>query len=77
MIFKWHLLHNALIVLLKLRVLLIKATRSHEDIQGEILEGLVARIVTPQSLTKLEEVLEQFPRPPPLEGMCHLVYANE
>jgi len=28
----------------------------------------VARIVTPQSLTKLEEVLEQFPRPPPLEA---------
>lgn len=74
--FKWHLLHNALIVLLKLPVLLIKATRSHEDIQGEILEGLVARIVTPQSLTKLEEVLEQFPRPPPLEGMGSLVSAN-
>lgn len=74
--FKWHLLHKSLIVLLKLPVLLIKATRSHEDIQGEILEGLVARIVTPQSLTKLEEVLEQFPRPPPLEGMGSLVSAN-
>lgn len=73
-----HLLHKGLIdVLINLPLLLIKATKSHEDIQGEILEGLVARIVTPQSLTKLEEVLEQFPRPPAPEGMGSLVYTTK
>jgi hypothetical protein len=42
----------------------IPATKRHEDIQGEILEGLVARIVTPESLTILNEVLVQYPPPP-------------
>ncbi|KAG0576428.1 hypothetical protein KC19_5G079000 [Ceratodon purpureus] len=42
----------------------LPATKRHEDIQGEILEGLVARIVTPESLTILKEVLVQYPPPP-------------
>lgn len=35
--------------------------------QGEILEGLVARIVSPESSKHMEEVLKDFP-PPPNEG---------
>lgn len=42
----------------------LPATKRHEDVQGEILEGLVARIVTPESLTILNEVLVQYPPPP-------------
>uniref|UniRef100_A0A7I4CXU8 tRNA ligase phosphodiesterase domain-containing protein n=1 Tax=Physcomitrium patens TaxID=3218 RepID=A0A7I4CXU8_PHYPA len=42
----------------------LSATKRHEDIQGEILEGLVARVVTPESATSLSEVLIKFPPPP-------------
>lgn len=35
--------------------------------QGEILEGLVARIVKRESSEHMERVLKDFP-PPPLEG---------
>ena len=55
----------------------IPATKRHEDIQGEILEGLVARIVTPESLTILKEVLVQYPPPPVPEGKrCCLRFPN-
>lgn len=46
----------------------MSATKRHEDIQGEILEGLVARVVTPESATSLSEVLIKFPPPPSPEG---------
>lgn len=39
----------------------VPASKSHADVQGEILEGLVARIVTPESVEKLQKVLEDFP----------------
>lgn len=52
----------------------IPATKRHEDIQGEILEGLVARIVTPESLTILKEVLVQYP-PPPVPESKHACFS--
>lgn len=39
------------------------ATKRHEDIQGEILEGLVARVVAANSTTCLQHTLHQFPQP--------------
>lgn len=36
-------------------------------VQGEILEGLVARIVSRESLEHIEQVLRDYP-PPPVEG---------
>lgn len=42
---------------------LYAATKRHEDIQGEILEGLVARVVAANSTTCLQHTLHQFPRP--------------
>lgn len=47
----------------------------HIKVQGEILEGLVARIVGHESSKHMEEVLREYP-PPPVEGgmMLCLVY---
>lgn len=42
-------------------------SKDHVKVQGEILEGLVARIVSQESSKHLEKVLEEFP-PPPSEG---------
>lgn len=42
-------------------------SKDHINVQGEILEGLVARIVSPESSKHMEEVLKDFP-PPPNEG---------
>ncbi|MCO5584755.1 hypothetical protein L7F22_038687 [Adiantum nelumboides] len=39
----------------------VEASKSHMEVQGEILEGLVARIVTPSSSRRLESVLKEFP----------------
>lgn len=39
----------------------VPASKSHAEVQGEILEGLVARIVSPESREKLQKVLEEFP----------------
>lgn len=39
----------------------VPATKSHVEVQGEILEGLVARIVPFQSTGRLQKVLEEFP----------------
>ncbi|KAI5080907.1 hypothetical protein GOP47_0004090 [Adiantum capillus-veneris] len=38
-----------------------QASKSHMEVQGEILEGLVARIVSPSSAKRLESVLKEFP----------------
>ncbi|GAB4854981.1 hypothetical protein Ancab_023568 [Ancistrocladus abbreviatus] len=45
----------------------IPGSKDHIKAQGEILEGLVARIVTRESAKQMEEVLRDFP-PPPAEG---------
>lgn len=41
--------------------------------QGEILEGLVARIVSQESSKHMEKVLEEFP-PPPAEGGTRICF---
>ena len=43
-------------------------------VQGEILEGLVARVVSHESSKHLEKVLRDFPHPPSEEGMLFLFY---
>lgn len=42
-------------------------SKDHTEVQGEILEGLVARIVSRDSTQHLQEVLKDFP-PPPVDG---------
>ncbi|CAK9216079.1 unnamed protein product [Sphagnum troendelagicum] len=49
----------------------LPATKRHEDIQGEILEGLVARVVAANSITCLQHTLHQFPRPSWSEALSH------
>ncbi|KAJ7543365.1 hypothetical protein O6H91_09G034600 [Diphasiastrum complanatum] len=50
----------------------ISATRSHVEVQGEILEGLVARVVSPHSVERLSSVLKEFPLVKPDEGFPSL-----
>ncbi|KAL6508857.1 hypothetical protein OROHE_021416 [Orobanche hederae] len=45
----------------------VPGTKDHIKVQGEILEGLVARIVSRDSSGHLEQVLRDYP-PPPVEG---------
>ncbi|KAL2471116.1 RNA ligase [Abeliophyllum distichum] len=45
----------------------VPGSKDHIRVQGEILEGLVARIVSHESSKHMEQVLSDFP-PPPLEG---------
>ncbi|KAG8387723.1 hypothetical protein BUALT_Bualt02G0051100 [Buddleja alternifolia] len=45
----------------------IPGSKDHIKVQGEILEGLVARIVSHDSPSHMEQVLSNYP-PPPLEG---------
>ena len=45
----------------------VVGSKDHVEVQGEILEGLVARIVTRESSVQMEEVLRKFPQPP-LDG---------
>lgn len=42
----------------------VPGSKDHVKVQGEILEGLVARIVPRQSLVQMEEVLKNFPQAP-------------
>eukprot|EP01018_Ginkgo_biloba_P015904 Gb_26327 [translate_table: standard] len=42
----------------------VPGTKDHVEVQGEILEGLVARIVNHQSTVHLQKVLEEIPPPP-------------
>jgi hypothetical protein len=45
--------------------------------QGEILEGLVARLVSHESSNHLEKILREFPPPPADGGMlidCQNIY---
>ncbi|XP_065865631.1 tRNA ligase 1 [Euphorbia lathyris] len=45
----------------------VPGSKDHIKVQGEILEGLVARVVSHDSLKHMEEVLRENP-PPPAEG---------
>ncbi|KAK6163268.1 hypothetical protein DH2020_000132 [Rehmannia glutinosa] len=45
----------------------VPGSKDHIKVQGEILEGLVARIVSPDSSEHMEQVLRDYP-PPQLEG---------
>ncbi|WCJ41062.1 tRNA ligase 1 [Euphorbia peplus] len=45
----------------------VPGSKDHIKVQGEILEGLVARVVSHDSLKHMEEVLRENP-PPPIEG---------
>lgn len=45
----------------------VPGSKDHVRVQGEILEGLVARIVSHESSKHMEQILSDFP-PPPLEG---------
>ncbi|CAA0811963.1 RNAligase [Striga hermonthica] len=46
----------------------VPGSKDHIKVQGEILEGLVARIVSRDSSEHLEQVLRDYPLPPPMEG---------
>ncbi|KAL5831218.1 hypothetical protein ACOSQ4_016572 [Xanthoceras sorbifolium] len=45
----------------------VPGSKDHIKVQGEILEGLVARIVSHESSKHMQEVLKDFP-PPPVDG---------
>ncbi|PRQ36277.1 putative 2',3'-cyclic-nucleotide 3'-phosphodiesterase [Rosa chinensis] len=45
----------------------IPGSKDHIKVQGEILEGIVARVVSHESSKHMEKVLKDFP-PPPMEG---------
>ncbi|KAJ4978283.1 hypothetical protein NE237_009063 [Protea cynaroides] len=46
----------------------VPGSKDHIKVQGEILEGLVARIVSSESMKHMEKVLADF-SPPPLDGV--------
>uniref|UniRef100_A0A0E0HXR8 tRNA ligase phosphodiesterase domain-containing protein n=4 Tax=Oryza TaxID=4527 RepID=A0A0E0HXR8_ORYNI len=46
----------------------VPGSKDHVKVQGEILEGLVARIVSRESSVQIEEVLRNYPLPP-LDGV--------
>lgn len=48
-------------------------SKDHIKVQGEILEGLVARMVSHESSKHMEKVLEEFPALPYNEGGTVLV----
>lgn len=55
-------------------------SKDHIKVQGEILEGLVARIVSHESSKHMEKVLEEFPSLPDEEGglvfSCYFLFLN-
>lgn len=51
----------------KLTFYLFTGSKDHIQVQGKILEGLVARIVSHECSQHMEEVLRDYP-PPPVEG---------
>lgn len=48
---------------------LYEGSKDHIVVQGEILEGLVARIVSHESSKHIENVLKEFPLPTSIEGI--------
>ncbi|CAM6083091.1 unnamed protein product [Calypogeia fissa] len=59
-------------VLDELADLAVPGTRSHTELQGEILEGLVARVVDPTSISNMETTLLQHPVPEKSDGSTDL-----
>ncbi|KAL0916856.1 hypothetical protein M5K25_014400 [Dendrobium thyrsiflorum] len=47
-------------------------SKNHIKVQGEILEGLVARVVSHDSSEQMNKVLKEFP-PPPVDGSGHVL----
>lgn len=49
------------------------ATKDHREVQGEILEGLVVRLVSPRSIPELRRVIQEYPLPitPEMSGQEH------
>ncbi|XP_020676662.1 tRNA ligase 1 [Dendrobium catenatum] len=53
----------------------IPGSKNHIKVQGEILEGLVARVVSHDSSEQMNKVLKEFP-PPPVDGSSHVLGPN-
>jgi len=51
-------------------VLITAGSKDHVKAQGEILEGLVARLVSHDSSNHIEKTLKEFPPPPADGGTC-------
>lgn len=61
---------------------LVAGSKDHIKVQGEILEGVVARIVSRDSSNHMEEVLREFPPPPmdgskPLNSLCQSLVCKD
>lgn len=50
-----------------LHIFITAGSKDHVKAQGEILEGLVARLVSHESSNHMEKILKEFP-PPPADG---------
>ncbi|KAL3700604.1 hypothetical protein R1sor_018626 [Riccia sorocarpa] len=50
----------------------IRGTKDHTELQGEILEGLVARVVDPESVASMEKTLKEHPAPTKPDGAIKL-----
>ncbi|KAH0458939.1 hypothetical protein IEQ34_011753 [Dendrobium chrysotoxum] len=50
----------------------IPGSKNHIKVQGEILEGLVARVVSHDSSEQMNKVLKEFPAPP-VDGSSHVL----
>ncbi|KAL2651085.1 hypothetical protein R1flu_019213 [Riccia fluitans] len=50
----------------------VPGTKNHRDLQGEILEGLVARVVDPGSVASMEKTLREHPAPAKPDGPINL-----
>lgn len=50
----------------------VPGSKDHVKSQGEILEGLVARVVSRDSSEEMNKVLKEF-LPPPLDGLSHVL----
>jgi len=48
-------------------IFITAGSKDHVKAQGEILEGLVARLVNHESSKQIEKILKEFP-PPPADG---------
>lgn len=63
----WTLVSRGICEVSNSIVILYAGSKDHVKEQGEILEGIVARIVSQESSKHMEKVLNDFP-PPPMDG---------
>lgn len=66
-ILSWTLVSRGICEVSNSIVILYAGSKDHVKEQGEILEGIVARIVSQESSKHMEKVLNDFP-PPPMDG---------